>query len=50
MHELSADKLKNRDVVPIDIANDPIATNDYKATEDPQKYVQIQRFFEYSNF
>lgn len=40
VHELPADKLKNRDVVPIDIANDPIATNDYKATEDPQKYVQ----------
>lgn len=40
VHELPADKLKSRDVVPIDIANDPIATNDYKATEDPQKYVQ----------
>lgn len=45
VHELTGEKLKNRDVVPIDIANDPIATNDYKATEDPQKYVQIRYHF-----
>lgn len=37
VHELGADKLKSREVVPIDIANDPIATNDYKPAEDPTK-------------
>lgn len=38
VHELAADKLKSREVVPIDIANDPIATNDYKPAEDPTKF------------
>lgn len=37
VHELPADKLKSREVVPIDIANDSVATNDYKPTEDPAK-------------
>lgn len=37
MHELPAEKLKIRDVVPIDIANDPISSNDYKPAEDPTK-------------
>lgn len=35
VHELSPEKLKMREVVPIDIANDPIAAADYKKTEDP---------------
>ena len=29
-HELPKDKLEKREVVPIDIANDPVAPNDYK--------------------
>lgn len=37
VHELPAEKLKIRDVVPIDIANDPISSNDYKPAEDPTK-------------
>lgn len=36
VHELPADKLKAREVVHIDIANDPIAQADYKSTEDPK--------------
>ncbi|XP_031635601.1 phosphatidylinositol transfer protein alpha isoform isoform X1 [Contarinia nasturtii] len=38
VHELPADKLKNREVVPIDIANDTVATSDYKPDEDPAKF------------
>ena len=38
VHELSADKLKIREVVHIDIANDPIASADYKEDEDPTKF------------
>lgn len=37
VHELPADKLKSREVVPIDIANDSVASNDYKPAEDPAK-------------
>lgn len=37
VHELPPEKLKNREVVHIDIANDPIAAADYKPTEDPTK-------------
>lgn len=37
MHELSADKLKQREVVFIDIANDTVAAGDYKEDEDPTK-------------
>lgn len=36
-HELTPEKLKQREVVHIDIANDPIAQADYKPTEDPTK-------------
>lgn len=35
---MSSEKLKQRDVVFIDIANDPIATGDFKETEDPTKF------------
>lgn len=38
MHELPPEKLKNRDVVHIDIANDPVTTADYKPDEDPTKF------------
>ncbi|XP_019763846.1 phosphatidylinositol transfer protein alpha isoform isoform X3 [Dendroctonus ponderosae] len=38
VHELPADKLKAREVVLIDIANDAVNTADYKADEDPTKF------------
>ncbi|KAJ8953874.1 hypothetical protein NQ314_007190 [Rhamnusium bicolor] len=38
VHELSGDKLKQREVVFIDIANDPVASSDYKEDEDPIKF------------
>ncbi|XP_015788938.1 phosphatidylinositol transfer protein alpha isoform-like [Tetranychus urticae] len=38
VHELSNDKLKQREVVFIDIANDPVAPKDYKLSEDPSKF------------
>lgn len=38
MHELPEDKLKQREVINIDIANDPVLASDYKETEDPKKF------------
>lgn len=38
VHELPADKLKIREVVQIDIANDPVSAADYKQDEDPTKF------------
>lgn len=38
IHQLPPEKLKMREVVMIDIANDPIRSNDYKAQEDPSKF------------
>lgn len=38
VHELPPEKLKQREVVKIDIGNDPVASSDYKAHEDPTKY------------
>lgn len=38
VHELTPDKLKQRDVVHIDIANDSVSSNDYKPDEDPSKF------------
>lgn len=38
VHELPPEKLKTREVVHIDIANDPVTAADYKETEDPQKF------------
>lgn len=38
VHELPPEKLKQREVVRIDISNDPVAPNDYKADEDPSKF------------
>ncbi|XP_069946303.1 phosphatidylinositol transfer protein beta isoform isoform X2 [Cherax quadricarinatus] len=37
-HELSGEKLRLREVVPIDISNDPVKTADYKPDEDPTKF------------
>lgn len=37
VHELPPEKLKIRDVIPIDIANDSVASSDYKPAEDPAK-------------
>jgi hypothetical protein len=41
-HELSPEKLRQRDVIFIDIANDPVLNKDYKETEDPTK-IQSQK-------
>lgn len=38
VHELAEDKLKQREVIHIDIANDPIIASDYKEAEDPKKF------------
>jgi len=38
VHELPKDKLGKREVVPIDIAHDPVTSNDYKEDEDPKTY------------
>lgn len=38
VHELPPDKLKIRDIVHIDISNDPVASADYKEDEDPSKF------------
>ncbi|XP_076060255.1 phosphatidylinositol transfer protein vib isoform X1 [Oratosquilla oratoria] len=37
-HELTGEKLKLREIVTIDISNDPVKTADYKADEDPTKF------------
>jgi len=38
IHKLPDDRLKDREVVHIDIANDPLALGDYKPNEDPSNY------------
>ena len=38
VHGLAADKLKQREVVNIDIANDHVEPHDYKEDEDPSKF------------
>lgn len=38
VHELPPEKLKNREVVNIDIANDPLPAADYKPETDPTKF------------
>ena len=38
VHELPPEKLKNREVVRIDISNDQVATSDYKREEDPSLF------------
>lgn len=38
IHELPPEKLKIREIVMIDIANDPIQSTDYKPQEDPSKF------------
>jgi hypothetical protein len=37
VHELSPEQLQQREVVNIDIANDPVPSADYKESEDPSK-------------
>ena len=37
VHELTGEKLKIREIVHVDIANDPIASADYRESEDPAK-------------
>lgn len=37
-HRLTGEKLKMREVVTIDIANDAVKSADYKADEDPTKF------------
>ncbi|KAF2360851.1 Phosphatidylinositol transfer protein [Trinorchestia longiramus] len=37
-HELSGERLKLREVIMIDIANDPVKAADYKPQEDPTKF------------
>uniref|UniRef100_A0A0A9YWM3 Phosphatidylinositol transfer protein alpha isoform n=1 Tax=Lygus hesperus TaxID=30085 RepID=A0A0A9YWM3_LYGHE len=38
VHELAPEKLKDREVVMIDVGNDPVTSADYKASEDPTKF------------
>ena len=38
VHELEDKKLKKRSVVRIDIANDPVASADYKPDQDPKTF------------
>lgn len=38
VHELPPEKLKNREVIHIDIANDPVSSADYREAEDPSKF------------
>lgn len=38
VHELPPEKLKQREVIHIDIANDPVTAADYKEHEDPTTY------------
>ncbi|KAB7504066.1 Phosphatidylinositol transfer protein beta isoform [Armadillidium nasatum] len=37
-HELNSEKLKMREIVIVDVANDPVKSSDYKADEDPNKF------------
>jgi len=41
-HFLTQDKLKQREVVIVDIANDPVHSNDYKEAEDPTKFKSVK--------
>lgn len=42
VHELPPEKLKAREVIEIDIANDPVASADYKESEDPSKFKSVK--------
>lgn len=42
IHELPPEKLKQREVVMIDIANDPVSSSDYKPDEDPTKFHSVK--------
>lgn len=38
VHELTPEQLRNREVIYIDIVNDPVSSKDYKECEDPSKF------------
>jgi len=38
IHQLSVEKLKMREVVHLDIANDSVSSKDYKESEDPKRF------------
>lgn len=38
VHNLSCEELRNREVIYIDIVNDPVSSKDYKIDEDPTKF------------
>jgi len=42
VHELPPEKLKQREVIMVDIASDPINSSDYKQTEDPLRYTSVK--------
>lgn len=42
VHELTGDKLKIREIVHVDIANDPISAADYRESEDPTKFKSVK--------
>lgn len=56
VHQLPPEKLKQREVVHIDIANDPVTPADFKPDEDPTKYVKLKYYsfvfkcIEYNSF
>ncbi|CAH1719814.1 unnamed protein product [Chironomus riparius] len=42
VHELTGEKLKIREIVHVDIANDHIASADYRESEDPTKFKSVK--------
>jgi len=42
VHELPPEKLKQREVVMIDVGSDPVAPADYKPEEDPAKFQSVK--------
>ncbi|XP_074593634.1 phosphatidylinositol transfer protein vib [Brevipalpus obovatus] len=42
VHELPPEKLKDREVIYIDIANDKVTPKDYKENEDPTKFKSVK--------
>ncbi|XP_070492148.1 phosphatidylinositol transfer protein alpha isoform isoform X2 [Chironomus tepperi] len=42
VHELTGEKLKIREIVHVDIANDTIASADYRESEDPTKFKSVK--------
>jgi len=42
VHELTQSQLNKREVIAIDIANDPVSSADYKPDEDPKTYKSVK--------